>query len=159
MMQALVIVVVSLTAVGTALQLHGWWQRRRPLREIPSSEILHMARGVSVRVMVQGPTGLPGMKERRGNRTRGDLVLTKDRFLITSRRGTLADIRLANSRLLAAVRCPGPGRLVIEGDVPRDSGRVGLYRFEIVVADADHWVRRLEGFVRADGQIASFAVP
>jgi len=157
MTQAFVIVVVALTAVGTVLQLHGWWQRQRSLRSIPSGEILHMARGVSVRVMVQGPTGMPGIKQRRGNRTRGDLVLTEDRFLITSRRGTLADIRVGTSRLLSSVRCPGPDRLIIEGDVPRAVGRVGLYRFEIVVTDADAWVMRLADFVRDGGQVVSFA--
>jgi hypothetical protein len=157
MTQAFIIVFVALTTIGTLLQGHGWWQRHRVLRRIPADEIVDVARGVSLRVMVEGPTGIPGMKQRRGNRTRGDLLLTADRFLVTSRRGTLADIHRGKGRLLSSVRCPGPGRLVIEGDVPRDSGRVGLYRFEIVVVDADQWVERLKTFVREGGQVVSFA--
>jgi len=159
MTQAFVTVFVALTVIGTALQAHGWWQRLRVLRQVPADQIVDLARGVSLRVMVDGPTGIPGMKQRRGNRTRGDLLLTADRFLVTSRRGTLADIRLGTSRLLSSVRCPGPGRLVIEGEVPRDVGRPGLYRFEIVVADADQWVGRLKSFVRDGGQVVSFAAP
>ncbi len=154
--EGFVIVLIALTLVGTALQAHGWWKRYRILRTIPAEEIVRIERGVSLRVMVQGITGMPGMKERRGNRTRGDLVLTKDRFVLTSRRGTLADLKPAAGRRFTSIRCTGPGRLIIEGDVPRDSGKNGLYRFEIVVEHADQWVDALAEFVQEGGQVVSF---
>mgnify|MGYP006928189775 CR=1 FL=1 len=155
--QAFIVLLVALTAVGTVLQGHGWWRRQRVLRTIPTAEIVRIDRGVSLRVMVQGITGMPGMKQRRGNRTRGDLVLTKDRFLLTSRRGTLADLKPGRGRRFTSIRCTGPGRLIIEGDVPRNAGEPGLYRFEIVVERADEWVKLLADFVQEGGQVVSFA--
>jgi len=157
--QAFLIVVVALTLIGTVLQAHGYWQRYRVVSTIAKDDITRIERGVSMRVMVQGITGMPGMKERRGNRTRGDLVLTKDRFLLTSRRGTLADLTPNGGRRFTSVRCTGPGRLIIEGDVPRNSGQNGLYRFEIVVERADQWVDALKDFVQEGGQVVSFAAP
>jgi hypothetical protein len=49
--------------------------------------------------------------------------------------------------------------LIIEGEVPRDRGQSGLYRFEIVVERADKWVDLLADFVQEGGHIVTFAGP
>jgi hypothetical protein len=57
MIQVVIILVASLTFVGTVLQAHGWWQRYRVIRTIPTEDIVCIERGVSLRVLVQGITG------------------------------------------------------------------------------------------------------
>ncbi|MBW1881469.1 MAG: hypothetical protein JRJ84_24190, partial [Deltaproteobacteria bacterium] len=82
---------------------------------------------------------------------------TDDRFLLTSNRGLLADLGPDRGRRFTSVRCTGPGRLVIEGDVPRGDDARGLYRFELVLGDAPAWAEALAPFVREDEEGQRFA--
>ena len=115
-----------------------------------------------MRVLVHGPNVLPGMNPSRANRTRGDLVLTDDRFLLVSGRGTLADLRPGVGRRFTSVRTTGPGRLIIEGDRPGTQGVSAQFRIEIHSDDAPAWVEALQDFVDApaDGApVGSFRPP
>ena len=110
-----------------------------------------------MRVLVQGTRALPGMKASSANRTIGDLVLLADRFVLTTGRGVLADLRTDRGRRFTSVRCTGPGRLVIEGDVPGPNpDKKGLYRVEMILDDAGDWAEVLKPWVREDaGRFAS----
>ncbi len=150
--QGLVAVLSVLIAAGAALRAWGWWIRSRPRRSIDAADVRHQVRGISMRVLVQGSTALPGMNPQRANRTRGDLTLTEDRFLFTSNRGTLVDLRPERGRRLRSVRSTGPGRLVIEGNTPRPDGREARWRADIHLLDAQAWVDALQGFVDPDAE-------
>ena len=147
--EALAVVVGALIAVGAALRGWSWWLRERAVRRVPPEQVRRQARGVSLVVMVSGRGVLPGMNPARNNRTRGDLIVTDDRLLITSGRGTLVDLSAASAGTrLAAVRCPGPGKLVVEGDRGGKPGAdAGRYRIETLLPDADQWVAALQRFV------------
>lgn len=154
MTQALIVVLVGLALTGGGLRLASWLKRYRVLRAIDQDSIVRQTRGVSMKVLVQGTRTLPGMSTTRANRTKGDLVLLGDRFLITSGRGTIADLR-EGRRLFRSVRCTGPGRLIIEGDVPGPLDKTGLYRIEMVLPDASDWAKALEPWIREGGEFVS----
>ncbi len=156
--EAVAIVVGVLLVVGAAMRGWSWWARARVLRTIDAQAIVRQARGQSLRVLVHGPTALPGMNPRRANRTTGDLVLTADRLLVTSGRGTLVDLRPGRGRKLSSVRCPGPGKLVIEGDSPGPRDTMGLFRIETMLDDAPGWAEALQPFVREGSDGARYAV-
>lgn len=156
-LEAIAIVVGVLVLTGTAMRVASWWNRHRVLRTLPADAVVRQARGQSLRVLVHGPTTLPGMNPRRANRTRGDLVMTADRLVVTSGRGTLVDIRPDRGRRLTSARCPGPGKLVLEGDAPGPRGLTGLFRIETLIDDAPAWAEALQPFVR-EGDGARFAV-
>jgi len=157
--QALAIVVGALVLGGAVLRGLSWFTRYRAVRTVAAGDIRRAARGVSLRMLVHGRTALPGMNPRRANRTAGDLVLTDDRLLVASGRGTLVDLRRDRGRKLTSARCPGPGKLVIEGDSPGPRGQVGLFRIEVMLPDAPAWAEALQPWVRerAEGD-AGFAV-
>jgi len=155
MTQSVLIALVAMMVAGALLRLNSWSRRWRYLRTVDPSQILRQNRGVSMRVLVQGTRVLAGMSTRKANRTVGDLVLSRDRFLITSGRGLIADLR-DGGRRFRSVRCTGPGRLVIEGDVPGpDPERPGLYRVELMLQDASEWATALAPWVREGGEFTS----
>ena len=147
-LQAVALVVVAVALLGGLRRGWGLWLRRRGLARLAGAPLRRHARGVPVRVMLQGTPLLLGMRPNRRHRLRADLALTTDRFLIATDRGILADLGPSHGRPFASVRCTGPGRLVIEGDLPRADGRKGLFRFEIVVDDAPGWARDLGPFTQ-----------
>jgi len=142
--------VVGLFGMGAALKGVSWFRRWRVVRQVDPATITREARGVSMRVSVQGSRLLPGMSRTRANRTRGDLLLLKDRLLLASNRGTLLDLRKDRGRKLSSARCTGPGRLVLEGEIPVPSGPPGLFRIELQLADAPVWADAVA--VWTDGQ-------
>lgn len=144
--QAVVVVVVALTVLG-ALR-HGWGVlvRRRGLARLGGADLLRLERGTTVRVRLQGMPPILGLSPRRTSRLAADLALAADRFLIATERGILADLGPGHGRPFTSVRCTGPGRLLIEGDLPRADGGRGLYRFEIVVDDGPGWAAALQRF-------------
>lgn len=150
--QALVVVLVALFGVGVGLKLLSWWRRQVALSGIEPDQVVKERRGVSMRVLVQGTRALPGMTTNKANRTTGDLVLLADRFVLATGRGAIADLREGRGRRFTSVRCTGPGRLVIEGDVPNPSGNPGLYRVEVMLEDATQWAEALQPWVREDAE-------
>ena len=131
--EALLVVVAAVVGSGAVMKGWTWWLRQRAIRTIPADAIVRQVRGVSLRILA--------------NRTTGDLVLTADRFLLSSGRGTLADLRPERGRRFTSVRSTGPGRLVIEGDRPGPQGQAGGFRIELMLADASQWVEALQPFV------------
>lgn len=156
--QAVVVVVVAVVGAGAALRGWGWWIRTRLLRRIPADRVTRLRRGVSLRILVQGADALPGMNPRKANRTTGDLALSEDRFLLVSARGLVADMAPAAGRRFTSVRCPGPGKLVMEGRVSRPSGPAGQFRVEVILPDAVEWADALQPFVEASTEGPRFAV-
>jgi hypothetical protein len=155
MTQALLAILFALALAGGGLKALSWYKRHRILRDIDPDAIVRDARGVSMKVLVQGTRSLPGMSTSRANRTVGDLVLLPDRFVITSSRGLIADLR-EGRRKFRSVRCTGPGRLIIEGDVPTSTDQhPGLYRVELVLPDANTWAEVLKPWIREGGEFGS----
>ncbi|MEZ4318272.1 MAG: hypothetical protein R3F61_12250 [Myxococcota bacterium] len=145
MVQSLVVVLTLLVGAGALLKGLSWARRERIVRAIDPATVVRVARGVSLRILTQGPTTLPGMNPDRANRTIGDFVLTADRFLIGSSRGVLVDVQPGRPRL-RSIRSTGPGRLVIEGATPGATGPGGSYRIELVIDDAEAWASALAPF-------------
>ncbi len=146
--KALVLVLTALVVSGALLRGLGWWRRRLALDGIRDEDVVRRATGVRMRVLVHGTRAVPGMGRRRASRTTGDLVLLRDRFVLATGQGVLADLRPDRGRRFSSARCTGPGRLVIEGDLPSPRGQPGLYRVEIAVPDAPEWARALRPWVR-----------
>lgn len=147
MLQSILVVVAVLVVGGATLRGLSWARRERVIRAIGPGSVLRIARGVSLRVLVDVPDALPGgMNPARANRTRGDLVLTGDRFVLVSARGILVDARASGPARLSAVRAPGPDRLVLEGETPVLTGAPGRYRVEMIVQDARAWADALHTF-------------
>lgn len=151
MWESLLVVVVALATLGVLRRAWGTWLRRRAVARIPPAQVVRHARGVGLRALLSGTPPLLGLDPRKANRLVADLVLTADRFLLATDRGLWADLGPDHGRRFRAVRSPGPGRLVIEGDVPRADGELGLYRLELVVDDAPGWARDLAVFVEERG--------
>ena len=147
MWTSIAVVLALLIGTGAVLQGVSLLQRRKARSVIPEAEVQHTLNGVSLRVETRGRTTLPGMNSGRANRTRGDLVVAADRFVLASARGRLVDIRPGTPRL-SSVRSPGPGRLVLEGTsgIRGSEGTPGAYRIELVVEDARKWVEILTPF-------------
>ncbi len=146
MWTATLAVIVGVIAAGAALKTVGWTRRYRALRTVPPSEIRRAARGIPLRVFVDGPTGLPSMTPHRANRTIGDLVLTDDRLILVSTRGVLIDLKLGSGRALHSIRAPAPLQLIVEGRVPHAAGGVASFRIEATLPDAERWAHELEPF-------------
>jgi hypothetical protein len=139
----------SMFAVGTGIRGMGVLLRRRAAGRIPAPQRTREVRGIRVRGQVDGPDVLPGMNPGRSNVTTADLVLSEDRFVLASERGLLIDVGTSRGVPLGSARCTGPGRLVIEGDVPRMTGAPGRYRLEMALDDAEAWAADLARFVPA----------
>lgn len=135
---------------GAVLKGLAWGRRHRMVSTIDPDAIVRSARGVSLRVLAEGPAALPSMSTTKANRTLGDVIVTADRLLVVCSRGTLVDLRPDRGRPLDSVRSPGPGRLVLEGSVPGRDGRTGSYRIELLVDDSRAWVEELARFRNDD---------
>ncbi|MBX2803099.1 MAG: hypothetical protein KTR31_35795 [Myxococcales bacterium] len=144
-LEAWIIVLSALVVAGAGLKGWGWWVRSRALGKL--TDVQRQQRGVTLRVMVRGTEVLPGMRSGRTHRSTGDVALTSRRFLLVSNRGVLVDVDQERGRTLTSARCPGPGKLVLEGRVPRPDGRHGAYRIEAIVNDAPGWASSLQPFV------------
>lgn len=143
MTEVVALMVFAMLGMGATLKGLSWYQRWRVVRHLDPERITREARGVSMRVMVQGSRLLPGMSRTRANRTRGDLILMSDRLLLASNRGTLLDLRDNRGKKLSSARCTGPGRLILEGTIPVPSGPPGLYRIELQVPNASAWAAEI----------------
>jgi hypothetical protein len=150
MWAGLAVVLAGSIVAGATLRGLAWGRRRRMTAGVDEEAITRAVRGVSLRVLVSGAAALPSMSTTKANRTVGDVVVTGDRMLVVCSRGTLVDIRPGRGRTLKSVRSPGPGRLVIEGEVPAASGDPGSYRIELIVEDANAWVDELSRFRESD---------
>ena len=148
MLTSVLIVLGIVIMGGVSAKSWTWLRRWRVISQIPADRIEHIERGIGIRALLYGVPPMLGLNPRRTNLTTGDLVLTKDRFVLTSGRGVLADLGPERGRRFTSARCTGPSRLVIEGDIPRPDGGLGQYRFELVVADASGWAKLLSPFVR-----------
>jgi hypothetical protein len=157
LLKALIIVLVAVTALLALRRGWGLWLRRRSLAQIRGVPIVREAHGVTIRALLYGTPPMLGLNPKRTNHLVGDLVLTGDRFVLASNRGLLADLGPGRGRRFTSARSTGPGRLVIEGDVPYPDGDKGLYRFELVVDDAADWADALAPFVREDAEGRRFA--
>ncbi|MCB9677476.1 MAG: hypothetical protein H6737_20375 [Alphaproteobacteria bacterium] len=153
MLQSLAVVLAVVIGAGALLQGLTWARRERIVRSIDPASVVRQARGVSLRILTQGQVTLPGMNPGRANRTRGDLVLTADRFLVGSARGVLVDVG-PGGRKLRSVRSTGPGRLVIEGG-DRPDGVGGSWRIELVLDDAAAWVAALAPHCMGESEFAT----
>ena len=142
------VVFAALFVVGSGVRGMGVLLRRSAAGRIPAQQRKRAARGIRVRGQVDGPNVLPGMNPSRSNVTTADLVLSEDRFVLASERGVLIDVGVSRGVPLGSARCTGPGRLVIEGDVPRMTGVPGRYRLEMALDDAEGWAEDLARFVR-----------
>lgn len=132
-----------------AVKVAGRLRRLAGVRRLPEAAVLRAARGADLTVTLFRTRPFLGMRPGRPHPAHGDLLLTADRLLLATDRGVLADLRVAGPSRLASARCTGPGRLVLEGQVPHPSGPAGLYRIELVVDDAPAWVEALGPFADA----------
>lgn len=153
--EAILIVFGGLFIFGAGVKLTRWARREYAIRQIPADEHLRIARGIDIRVLLNGAPPFAGMHPTKLNRTRGDLVLTADQFLLCSGKGILAKLQTNRGRKFTSVRCTGPARLVIEGDVPKASGSLGLYRFELVLPEAQQWADALAPWTRGGDTFGS----
>jgi hypothetical protein len=140
--------IIAVTAGFGALRAAGWWRRRRCRARLDGAALIATAEGVGVAALFYRTRAVAGLDARRRHRLHGDLWLTADRFLLGSTHGVLLDVGMGGGPPVDAVRCPGPGRLVLEGVVPRGQGLPGHYRFELSVPDAAVWAQRLRPFAR-----------
>lgn len=140
---ALVVVVLGGLALVRPI---GWARRRWGRRALGDATIVREAEAIDLRVLLFRTRAFLGMRAGKPNAARADLLLTADRFLMTSDKGILADLGPERGRRFRSVRCTGPHRLVIEGQVPPQ----GQYRYEITIDDAPGWAEALAPFVVHD---------
>lgn len=145
-----VIVLSAFLLLGAGIRGWAWWHRERVIRALSSRPFDRIERSVTLRVMARGSRLFPGMAPNRTHRSRGDLVLQDGRFVVTSGRGTLIDVKKGVGPTLTSVRSPGPNKLVIEGTVPALEGRGGVFRVEAFLPEPMGWVRALQDLVAPD---------
>lgn len=158
MWNSLLIVAVLVLAVFAARRTWASVLRARAGRLVPPEVRLRAEGNIPIRVLLYRTRSFRGMDPKRVNRTLGDLLLSSDRFVIASNRGVLVDVGPDRGRRFTSARCTGPGRLIIEGEIPNPGQEMGLYRFELSVADAAAWATALEPFVAEPGKGPRYAV-
>lgn len=134
----------------------GRWRRTRGAARLGDATITRRAHGVDLRVLLFRTRVFHGMLPGRTHLATGDLYVGPERFLMSTDKGVLADLATGRGRRFRSVRCTGPGRLVIEGDVPVPDGPPGLYRFELVIDDAPAWAEALQPFVEPGADAVAF---
>ena len=156
MWKAALVVAGLLFILGAVLK--GWTviRRRRALAVLDPAGVLRLQRDVTITALLYGVPAMMGLDPRRRNRTRGDLAMTESRFLIASARGVLADIQRDGGSHMTSARCTGPMRLVLEGDIALPD-RVGRFRYDLVIPDAEGWAAALRPFVRHTEDSRRFA--
>lgn len=146
--------ILFVLAVLAVLNLVRWMrtsQRRAAIAAL--GDATRHATDVGIRVVLQRTRAVQGLAPGKAHRLLGDLGVTADRLLLVTDRGALLDLGTGRGLPMAAVRCPGPGRLLLEGEVPSASGPPGLYRFELSLDDAATWAEALRPFVREGGDV------
>ena len=132
------------------------WRIRSVARSaIPESDIIRSSYGVPARAFVSGTPSFKGISSKHLNRFKLDMVLSERQFLVVSNRGTLIDLAEGRGVKFRSVRCTGPQRLVIEGDLPGIS-TAGEYRFELVLEDAQAWASALGVWVEPSNESGPF---
>lgn len=152
---SLTIVVGAVIAAGGLVRLKAFWRRRQGSHRIAPEDRVRAELGLSMRLLRGAGMDVQELKKTRATRTRGDLVLGKSRFILSTGQGILADLGPGRGRKFTAVRCPGPGRLIIEGDTPTAKG-MEHYRIDIRVADAAWWATALKPFICDGGEFVVF---
>ena len=148
--EILAALIVAAFLIGTAARANQWAVRRRGLSRMAGEPIRRIERGIDLRVLVSGNRRYAGLNPKKRNRTRGDLAISDTRVVLTSARGVILDATLTSSGITSA-RTTGPGRLVIEGALPRTSSGPGAqYRIETVVEDAEGWTEALRPWVTSE---------
>jgi len=126
--------------------------RSRNLKQtlLPQDEVILEVKRVPIRAMSYGTAKVMGLDPRRAVRLTGRMALSKDRFVLVTDQGRFADVRIDQRRLLTSARCTAPGRLVLEGTIPQAGRAPGVYRLEVLFAEAPAWAEALQPFVDAD---------
>ena len=157
MSRAIIVVLVVLTILGAVRTGLKRLVRERMWKQLESEPLRRVTRHVWVWVLVTGTPRWLGFDARRRSRVKADLFLLEDRFVLSSEAGVLVDVQAGGSQL-RSIRCTGPGRLVMEGPV---RGSEGMFRLEVVLADAQGWARDLAPMGAAKGgeRFGSFGSP
>jgi hypothetical protein len=147
-----VIVSFMMSVLGKFIQ---WRIRASALAAIPPESLRRSAFGVHSRAFVAGVSSFKGISSKYLNRLKLDLALSETRFLVVSSRGALIDVGVGRGRKFQSVRCTGPQRLVIEGELSGVT-QPGSYRFEMVIDDAEAWAKELAIWVDPNPDDLSF---
>lgn len=143
---AAVVVAFLFGAMG-AVKAWRRHHRQRALRRVPAGPDRREARDVSIRVTLFRTPAFHGLEPGKGHLLQGDLAADGARCIVASDRGILADLTPTATHRFRSARATGPNKLVLEGVVPKKDGKVGLYRFDVMVDDAPAWARALAPFV------------
>lgn len=155
MQTAILLALVMFGGFGL-VKLTGWIRRRSGHRRLEGAAPLRSSERVDLRITLFRTRGYLGLEPGRAHAARADLLLTAQRFVIASDHGVLADLVVGQAPPLRSARCTGPGRLVLEGDVPQAAGSEGRWRMELVVHDAPGWAEALQPFVVPDPDAPRF---
>lgn len=133
------------TLVKGAGRLRRWRARRR----LAGTPVIREARGLDGRLTLFKTPHVLGLAPGPAHDLWLDLYVTSDRLLVATDRGVLLDGHVGGA--LTSARATAPGRLTIEGEVPRRGAEAGLFRLDLVVDDASGWAAALAPFQRGDG--------
>ena len=143
-MKPLTWIALALFGTGALAKIWVWWMRRGRIGIISGDTLLCASR-VSMKVLIQG-------RSLRGfdvgvSRTKADMVISNDRFILATDRSTLLDISInQQAGKIGTVRSPGPERLIFEGKVAEARGNPSSYRIEAHVKSATEWADALVPF-------------
>lgn len=144
-----------IVAVVASWVLWRLWRRSRRTAAMRSlGRSLRQTRDVRFRVLA-APNALPLARASVTHDT-GDLVMTADRFLLLSDRGSWLSLG-AGARPLEFARCPVHGLLLLEGSTALPEGRAS-FRIELSLPDAADWASLLQVFVQAPPGAPTYAV-
>jgi hypothetical protein len=152
MWEAAAVVAGALFVSGATVRALSAYNRRRGLALLGDAPRNLEARGVHLRIKIEGAR-MRGVEPGRLHKRVGDLALAGEHFVLSTGSGVVLDER-EGGRTMTSVRCPGPGRLVIEGEVPTATGVPAPYRIELVADDAPAWATALGPLAR-DGAVVA----
>ncbi len=146
-----ILIATTVLIVYGVVRLRARRQRRAAVAALGEDVIRHTDE-VGVAIQLFRTRAIRGMAPGKTHRTVGAIAITSDQLLLSSDRGVLIDIApdRGRGRPLSAVRCTGPGRLVLEGSIS-DTGP-GLFRFELTLDHAAAWADALRLFLAEDGE-------
>lgn len=153
MWKAALIVVGGFVLAGALVKLGKRVRREAFLRRVGDTRQLE--RHVTLRAYIHGARGSHGMDPRRANRSTGDLILTEGSFFLSTSRGVLLQLGPSTGKRFTSVRCTGPGRLVLEGEIPQPGRAPGQIRFEIRSTTPETWVEALRPWTSDKGPYKS----
>jgi hypothetical protein len=105
-----------------------------------------VARGVPMTLVCEGPRLWLFVAAGASNHT-VDLAVGGGRFVMASGEGVFVDRSGDEGPKISAVRCPGPGRLTIEGELLAVGAPRGSWRADLSIPDAEGWADDLKAFV------------